>query len=481
MICSERVCHLMANESSNRKLETRGIDYIPDEERNSKPSNIFFAIVGSVFSYSVIIIGTLPVVFGLDWWGAFWSIIMGVLIGSIIVSPVALIGQKTGTNSIVSSGAHFGIKGRIIGSLLTIFVALGFYTLSILTGAQSIVYSSHRLLGSSQGNGTLFLCALIIIALTGIVATYGHSVVVIIERIGVWILGAILLLSVFVFYPQFDVSYQGGNYLLGGYWSTWLLSATVGLSLPISLVPYINDYARYVPRKYSARKMLLATGGGMFLGFSISLIIGAYLMTILSSAETPFIQGIIEASPMAFVLPLTFIGIVGGLTQGSFALYGGGLGLETLSSNLSRIATTTIINIVSLILIFLAIFIYDLTDLINAFVTIIIVGISPWLSIFLIGYYKCRGEYDAFALHQEGHGQYWFVKGFNIQAVTIWVVSMIIGLLFTNTSIFIGPFADVMKGVDVSFISSLIVSAILFAVFSNDSVKMDNSYKESIK
>lgn len=475
------MCSILVNNNSKSSLETRGIDYIPDGERNSKPSNIFFAIVGSVFSYPVIILGTLPVVFGLDWWSSFWAIIIGVFIGSILTAPVSLIGQKTGTNSIMSSGAHFGIRGRIIGSILTIIVALGFYTLSIFTGAQSIVYSGHRLFGWSEGNGALFISALLIIVLTGVIATYGHSVVVVIEKIGVWILGAILLISIFVFYPQFNPSAHGGNYLLGGYWSTWLLSVTVGLSLPISIVPYINDYARYVPKKYRVKPMLLFTGGGMFVGFSVSLLTGAYLMTVLSSLDTPFIQGIIEAAPIMFVLPLTFIGIVGGLTQGSFALYGAGLGLETISSKLNRITTTSIINIISLILIFLVVFVYNLTDLINAFVTIIIVGISPWLSIFLIGYFKCKGEYNAQALHQDGPGQYWYSNGFNIKAIVSWGVAMFIGLLFTNTSIFVGPFANIMGGIDISFISSLIISAVLFTLLSENSEKMESGYHEPVK
>jgi purine-cytosine permease-like protein len=453
------------NDEIKNKLEVRGTDFIPDGERNSKPANIFFAIVGSVFCYSVLIIGTLPVIFGLGWWDSFWSIIIGVFVGSVLVAPVALLGQKTGTNSIVGSGAHFGTRGRVIGSLLTIFVALGFYSLTILTGAQSIVYSGHRLFGLPEGNSWLLAGALIIIISTGIIATYGHSIVVIIEKIGVWVLGAILILSLFVFSPHFDASYQGGEYLLGEYWSTWLLSASIALSLPISIVPYINDYARYIPKKYSARSILFATGSGMFIGFSISLITGAYYMTLFNSMDTPFIQGIINLAPIAFVFPLVIVGVVGSLTQGSFALYGAGLGLETIGWGMNRIMTTTIINVVCLLLTLLAIYIYDITDLVNAFVTIIIVGISPWLSIILIGYYNAKGQYNELALHQS-EGEYWYSKGYNIPAIISWVVALTIGLMFTNTTIFVGPFANVTNGVDVSFISSLIVSAILYAVLS---------------
>ncbi len=464
-----------------RKVETKGVDYIPESERNSNPWNVFFALAGAQICFPVMLIGALPVVFGLGWWASFWALTIGLLIGSVLVSPIALLGQKTGTNGIVASGAHFGIKGRVIGAALTIFVALGFYALTVWTGSQAIVHGGHRLFNWSEGSGSIAIGALIILVITSIVATYGHALVLVIEKIGIWVVGGIIILSIFVFNPQFDASYQGGEYLLGGFWSTWLLSVSLGISLPVSLAPFINDYARYVPNKNSARSIMLGTGGGIFVGCFLSMVSASYFMTLFESMEVPLVEGLIQLSPIWFIFPLILVGLIGSLTQGSFALYGAGLGLETIGWGLNRIITTVIVSAVALIIVFLGVFVYDFAYLIDAFVLLIIVGISPWITINLIGHYLFKGEYSPLQLHESKGGIYEYSNGFNIPAVASWVVAVIIGLLFTYTSVYVGPLVDVVGGIDISFISSAIVGGVLYYLFVKSTISAGKEITEPIQ
>ncbi|WP_246026023.1 purine-cytosine permease family protein [Peribacillus cavernae] len=456
------------------KIEIQGIDYIPEADRNSNPWNVFFVLGGAQTCYPIMLIGALPVIFGLGWWDSFFAITIGLLIGSIIVAPIALFGQKTGTNGIVSSGAHFGTKGRGIGALLTIVVAIGFYALVVWTGSESIIHGGHKLFGLPTGDASLVIGALLICIMITIVATYGHSLVVKIEKVGAVIAGVTLISSIFVFMPQFDASYQGGSYLLDGYWATWLLSVSTALSIPVSLVPYINDYTRYIPSKTSARSVMLGTGGGIFVGCWITMIAAAYFMTMFKSLDTPLVQGIIELSPTWFVLPLIIVGIVGSLTQGSFAIYGAGLGLETLGWGLNRIITTIIISVVSIVVAFLAVFVYDLVDVVNAFVTLIIVAISPWLTIKLVGYFLFKGQYSPLDLHKSSGGLYWYSNGYNLPAITSWVIGVIVGLLFTNTIVFVGPFVNSVGGIDISFVSSAIVGGALYYLLVKNSISKRN-------
>ncbi|RFU66615.1 purine-cytosine permease family protein [Peribacillus glennii] len=467
------------NSVQESKLEVQGIDFIPESERHSNPWNVFFVLAGAQTCYPIMLIGALPILFGMGWWDSFFAITVGLLVGCIIVAPIALFGQRTGTNGIVSSGAHFGTKGRAIGAILTIVVGIGFYALVLWTGSESVVHGGNKLFGLPKGDISLIIGALIIGIIISIVATYGHSIVVKIEKFGTVVAGATLILSIFVFLPQFDATYQGGDYLLGGYWATWLLSASVALSIPVSLVPYINDYTRYIPTTTSSRSVMLGTGAGIFVGCWITMITAAYFTTMFKSLDTPLVQGMIEMSPTWFVLPLIIVGIVGSLTQGSFAIYGAGLGLETLGWGLNRIMTTIIISVVSIIAAFLAVFVYDLVDVVNAFVTLIIVAVSPWLSIKLIGLYLFKGQYSALELHKEKGGLYWYSKGYNIPAVLSWVIGVVVGLLFTNTLVFVGPLANSFGGIDVSFISSAIVGAVLYYFLVKNSITNGSALSEA--
>lgn len=447
---------------SNSKVEFRGIDYIPEEERNSSPLNVFFVIAGAPLCFPVMLLGAAPVALGLGWWDAFFSLTIGILIGSIIVAPIAFLGTKTGTNGPVGSGVHFGVRGTVIGGILVMVVAIGFFILTIMTGAQSLVYGTNRLFNSSTGTGVLVLGALIITLFVSVFSIYGQRLIIFIQKIGVILTGIILIVSVFVFWPQFDASYQGGNYVLGGYWSTWFLSATMGLSMPLSVAIFLNDYNRYVSSRTSSRSVFLGNWLGMVVGVFLSVITAAYLMTTLKSMEIPFVQGIFEQSPYWFIFGLLIIGLYGSLAQGVFCLYGAGLGLQTLGVKLSRIKTTLITSIIGLLLVLITIFIYDISDVVNAFVIMLTVGISPWLAINLIGYYLLDGKYLPLDLHRSRKGIYWYSNGFNIPAVFSWCVSVVVGLLFTSSEIFNGPLTYLTKGVDISFISSGIVGGLLY-------------------
>jgi Permease for cytosine/purines, uracil, thiamine, allantoin len=98
-------------------------------ERKSRPANLCWTFFGAQFGYAVYVLRGLLIVFGLSWWSAVATILVGSAIGSLAVASVALIGPRTGTNSTVSSGAYLGVRGRYLGSLLAQFDNLGFNVL----------------------------------------------------------------------------------------------------------------------------------------------------------------------------------------------------------------------------------------------------------------------------------------------------------------------------------------------------------------
>jgi purine-cytosine permease-like protein len=194
----------------------------------------------------------------------------------------------------------------------------------------------------------------------------------------------------------------------------------------------------------------------------LTMIAGAFLMTTLQSTDTAFVQGVIDASPLWFVFGFILLGLFGSLTQSIFALYGAGLGLQSLGWKLNRVSTTIITSVVGLVLVLIALLVYDLTALINAFVTLMIVGISPWVTIILVDHYLSKGKYFPSDLFAKGSGRYWYSNGFNVPAVAAWIIAVIVGVMFTNAGLFRGPFVDLAGGIDLSFLSSALIGAVLY-------------------
>ncbi len=98
------------------RIERHGIEFIPDEERASRPVNLFYILLGGCLTFSLFVIGWFPIAFGLGWWSSFSAVVVGSVAGALLLAPMGLFGPRTGTNNPVSSGAHFGVVGRLIGT-----------------------------------------------------------------------------------------------------------------------------------------------------------------------------------------------------------------------------------------------------------------------------------------------------------------------------------------------------------------------------
>ncbi|MGV2971299.1 purine-cytosine permease family protein [Mycolicibacterium sp. D3] len=259
-------------------IETRGVGYIPEAERHSKPRELTAVFIGTQMCFGIIVLGYLPVSFGLGWWGSITSTLTGLLIGSALFAPLALLSTRTGTNSAVSSGAHFGVVGRMIGSLVGIFTAIGFYALTVWTGGQALIAGLHKLAGLPDTTAASAIAYAVIAALTLLVAIYGHANVVLANRILVPTMGILLLAGVFVLAPKFTAAAPSPELLLGSYPATWLLSATTAASLPISYSPYVGDYTRYISaRTHRSVEVAAAAGVGMFVGCAVALCFAIYV------------------------------------------------------------------------------------------------------------------------------------------------------------------------------------------------------------
>lgn len=450
-------------------VETRGVDYIPAEERNSSPRELFAVFFGANMCFGIIVLGWLPIVFGLGWWAAFWAITVGTVLGTLFFGPMGLIGPRTGTNAAVSSGAFFGVVGRIVGSLDVLFIAIGFYALAVWTGGEAVVAGANRLFGLPEGKWELGIAYGIIGLITVILALVGHATLVLTQKIIAPVIAAVLAVGVLVELPHFNASYAGGHYILGSFWPTWVLSMTTAAALALSYGPFANDYARYLPVK-RARAGAFVASIGLGLGCWFALIFAAYFATLFSSRTTDFVLGMVAISPAWYAVPLVLVGVVGGFGQGSLALYGTGLDTSSLVPRLKRTQATLVISVLGVGLVYLGSLVWNAINLVNSFVTILTITTAPWLVITIMGHFAVRGRYatadmQVFNARLSG-GIYWFTRGWNVYAIAAWGCSLVLGLLFTNSPpVLEGPWRNAAGGVDLSFLSAAAAAFLLYGTF----------------
>ncbi|MFJ1544106.1 cytosine permease [Streptomyces sp. NPDC088246] len=248
-------------------MEQRGVDTIPDEERTSGPRDLVSILFSANLCLGVIVFGWLPPSFGLGLWPSVTSIVIGTLAGVLVTAPLALISLRTATNLSTSSGAQFGVRGRLVGSVVGLLLSLGYTALTLWIGGDVMVGTLSRLFGLPDGGTSRALMHTM------------TSFVLLLTAIGTpW---AVISLIGYVrcggqYAPDalqvFNRRAKGGIYWYRAGWNisatvSWALGAAVGLAA-VSTTVYEGP--------------LLALTGGVDCSFIISGLVGGVTYTALT-------------------------------------------------------------------------------------------------------------------------------------------------------------------------------------------------------
>ncbi|MFJ5639580.1 cytosine permease [Streptomyces sp. NPDC093223] len=450
-------------------IEQRGVDTIPDAERTSGPKDLVSILLGSNLCLGVIIFGWLPPSFGLGWWASVSAIVAGTVVGTLFTAPLALVSLRTGTNLSTSSGAQFGVRGRLVGSVVGLLLALGYTALTVWIGGDVMVGVLNRLFGLPADGVSYAVVYGVLAAATVAGAVYGYRVLLAMSRVLAVGMTALLILGIFAYAPHFAASPlpDAGGYLLGGFWPTWCLAAVAaGLSGPVAFITLLGDYTRYIsPVRHSARRVLHGTWLGLVLGLLVPQLFGTFTAYAARSA-TDYAGPLVSASPTWYLVPLLLSASAGSVGNAGLMLYSMGLDLDAILPRASRARATYTVAIVATACVFVGHYAWNAQSAMTSFVLLLTAIGTPWAVITLIGFRRCRGIYDADALqvfNRRSHGGiYWYRAGWNVRATVSWAVGAGVGLLAVSLPSYEGPLLSLTGGVDCSFLLSGLVGGALY-------------------
>ncbi|MFC4330247.1 cytosine permease [Streptomyces andamanensis] len=442
-------------------IEQRGVDTIPDQERTSGPRDLVSILLGSNLCFGVIIFGWLPPSFGLGWWASVSAVAAGTVVGTLFTAPLALVSLRTATNLSTSSGAQFGVRGRLVGSVVGLLLALGYTALTVWIGGDVMVSVLHRLFGLTAGPVSYAVVYTLLAAATVAGAVYGYRVLLTMSRVLSFGMTALLVLGVFAYAPHFGTAAlpEAGGYLLGGFWPTWFLAAVAaGLSGPIAFITLLGDYTRYMsPHRHSPRRVLHATWLGLVLGLLVPQLFGTFT-AYASRAALDYAGPLVAASPAWYLVPLLLAASAGSVGNAGLMLYSMGLDLDAILPRASRARATFTVAVVATVCVFAGHYAWNAQSAMTSFVLLLTAIGTPWAVITLIGFVRCRGVYDADALqvfNRRSHGGvYWYRAGWNVRATVSWAVGAGVGLLAVSLPSYRGPLLHLTGGVDCSFLLS---------------------------
>lgn len=453
-------------------IEQRGVDTIPEEERTSGPRDLMSILLGSNLCLGVIVFGWLPPSFGLGLWPSVTAIVTGTLVGIAFTAPLALVSLRTGTNLSTSSGAQFGVRGRLVGSVVGLLLSLGYTALTLWVGGDVMAGVLSRLTGLPDTGLTRAAMYGALAVCTVVGAVFGYRLLLRMSK--VLSVGMLVLLAVGVFAYSGDFTAAAPPdtpYLLGSFWPTWLLAAVAaGLSGPVAFITLLGDYTRYVsPRRHTSRTVLGATALGLLAGLLVPQLFGTFT-ALAARAGAEYAGPLVAAAPAWYLLPLLAAAAAGSVGNAGLMLYSMGLDLDAILPRATRTTATLAAAAVATAFVFVGSFGWNAQAAMTSFVLLLTAIGTPWAVITLIGYARCRGQYDAEALQvfnrRSVGGAYWYRGGWNPRATAAWAVGAGVGLLAVTTPFYEGPLLALTGGVDCSFVLSGLTGGLVYAALT---------------
>lgn len=449
-------------------IEQRGVDTVPDEERTSGPRDLVSILLGSNLALGVVIFGWLPVSFGLGFWPSVTSLVAGTVAGTLLTAPLALVSLRSATNLSTSSGAHFGVRGRLIGSVIGLLLSLGYTALTLWVGGDAVVGVLHRLVGLPAGGAAYAVVYALLAGATTLGAVYGYRVLLRLSKVLALGLTVLLAVGVVAYAGTFTTAPpHGSSYLLGGFWQTWLLAAvSAGLSGPIAFITLLGDYSRYIsPRRHSSRKVFGATCLGLVVGLLVPQLFGTFT-ALAVGAGSDYAGPLVAGAPFWYLAFLLLNASAGSVGNAGLMLYSMGLDLDAILPRATRTRATSVVAVVSTVLVYAGHFLWAAQDAMTSFVLLMTAVGTPWAVITVIGFVRCRGAYDPESLQVYNRGTrggvYWYRAGWHVRAGAAWALGSVVGVLGVDTPFYQGPLLPLTGGIDLSFLLAAAVGGLTY-------------------
>ncbi len=460
--------------SSVTTIEIHGVESIPDADRDASVLDFVRLCWGGANSIATAVLGAFPIMFGLSFWQATTAAVLGLVVGSVVLAPMSIFGPINGTNNAVSSSAHFGVVGRIVGSFLSLLTAIAFFAISVWSSGDAVI-GAARVVVHIHGTETQFAIIYGVFAVSVlVVCIYGFKMMLFINKIAVVASTILFIWGLGAFWFLFDPHFAGAGLSWGSlrFWPPFISSTLVVLANPISFGAFLGDWTRYLPRNTSKPILLTATVVAQLLTF-LPFMFGIVTASVVAKLAPDYLQqaeytgGLLAVSPHWFLAPLLLLAVLSGMSTGTTSLYGTGLDFSSVFPRLTRAQATLFIGVIACVLIFLGRFYFSLFGSISTFVSLIIVTTTPWMVIMIMGYIQRRGYYlpdamQVFNRRQTG-GPYWFFRGWNLAGMSAWIVSSLAALLTVNIpGHFVGWLGNLAGGIDISLVVALIFPAVLY-------------------
>lgn len=447
------------------RIESRGIDHVPAQERHGRPFELFWVWAASNVTYLYLLLGGLLVsLFGLDVWQGFVVVVVGNLFW-VAIGVMAVSGPAAGTPSSVITRSQYGVRGnRVYVGLLSWPIFIAYEAINLALGSLAGFAFADQL-GLAAHRPVQVLVVVVTAAVTLAISVYGHATIL--RMSGVF---TVVLTLVMVVLGGFVLVHADWGYTADPEFAPtgWLLVATMmaGVTL-IASAPLSwgisADYARYLPENASSAGVIGWTALGGFLPSVLLGGIGVLAGSVVDMSDPQ--ANLAQILPHWFYAVFLLFVVVGSMTNNVLTMYSSGLCLQAVGIPLRRAITVFIDGTLGVALASYALFVSDFTDTLSTTLELTVALLGPAIAIYVADVVLRRNRYDGPELHRETPGSpFWFHGGVNVAGFVALLAGTAAAALCLSTTGYQGPVAKALAGADISSIVGPVVAVVLYVV-----------------
>jgi NCS1 family nucleobase:cation symporter-1 len=449
------------------RVEQRGIDYVPTEERWARPRDLFGMWAGSSVQFEYFVYGAVLMTFGFTFAQAVVLILVG-NVSYLLLGLCSLQGPGAGTTVFTINRASYGPHGSRLIALFNWLTQVGFET----EGLTLVVLASVALAAKAGfDSGTPAKVAFIVVAaaVQAVLPFLGHATVM--KALKVLVVPFLVVYAILAALTLHRARF--GHIHHGADWQTFM----VGLAFTITLsglgwVENGNDYSRYLPPDASKRAIV----GWVFFGAAVPQV----LIMLLGSSVATYVT-IDGASPFHsfpgafsawFLVPFLVFAIVQIFAISSLDLYSSGVTLQALGLPVRRWMAVLIDTTIACGLTAYAVFSVSFSTLLSDFVAAVIAWIAPWMAIFLVDWGLRRWRYVPGELQRtDPGGLYWHTGGVHWPAIVAQAFGTLASVLAFSQTFYVGPIASASGGADFSVFTGVVVGGLAYLLLAGRGVR----------
>lgn len=394
-------------------------------------------------------------------------------IAYLILALIGYMGYKVGTSTMALTRPAFGIKGSALPTLLNTIVFLGWAVVNTFIAVISMSFIFSDLLGwpaygepGSSGPMILGIVIMTILNLTAV--SLGRDSIKIVERIGmvlvlilgVWITSVVLqqhsLTDIIAWQPPADLKMPTG------------VAIDIMAAFSLAWVLGVAEFTRYTKTVKTATVApligaLVALAWFAFVGVVST--IGAALTTGVYNPENSDPSSLVTNLGLGWVALLLIV--IACVTTNVVNLMAAGVSVTNVTKKVKPLHSIWLVTIIAGILMLVPLYMTSFLDTFIMFLEYIGMVLSALLGVLVADYFFVKNkQYDVAQFDVVG-GKYWYSKGVNLKAVSVWVIGVIFYLSIQNIEFLMSTTGAIYP--------TIVMTAILYTVISRRSAKLSKT------